>query len=404
MPRTDDALGSRRDAGAWAGWFWHEFLASWRALVSDMEGGGVFDALDAHGRADPLAEKTVLAQARTLFALSHLALLSGGDPALTAAAARQSEMLRRFRKPSGLYRRAVAGNGTATGNPADEIARSYDQSFVLLGLVTWNRLCPSAPGEAEAETCWQAIETGLTDPATGLLLEHDGIADPAAPDAPPRAQNPHMHLYEACLQAFEMTGNAVWMTRAARLRDLSLRYFLDRETGSIMEFLTPDLSPLPGMAGSRREPGHQCEWAWLLTREADLGGDAGMRAMAARLEDFALAHGFARGGALAGAAFDAVSAQGAVIEETFLLWPQTEAIKMFAMRHLAGDPAAGDRAAALLELMFRHWFADRPVWVNRLDAQGRVIWPEGLTRLFYHLALALTEGARAGLWSGINPD
>jgi len=402
-PGDTDAL---QEAGAWARWFWDEFLVSWLGMAGDAEGGGVFETLDADGRADPRAEKTALTQARTLFSLSHLALLAGGDHALTAAAKRQLAMLRRFRKPTGLYRRAVAGDGAATGRPADELARSYDQSFVLLGLATWNRLCPSAAVEEECETCWRAIEAGLTDPATGLLLEHDGLADPAAPDAPPRAQNPHMHLYEACLQAHEMTGNPVWTARAARLRDLALRHFLDEDSGSIVEFLAPDLSPLPGMAGLRREPGHQCEWAWLLSREADFGGDAGLRAVAARLADFALAHGFAQDGVLAGAAFDAVSAHGGVVEDSFLLWPQTEAIKMFATLHMTGrtgasQPAAGDRAAALLALMFRRWFDGRPVWASRLDAGGRAIWPQGLTRLFYHLVLALTEGARAGLWPGI---
>jgi mannose-6-phosphate isomerase len=83
------------------------------------------------------------------------------------------------------------------------------------------------------------------------------------------------------------------------------------------------------------------------------------------------------------------------------MWPQTEAIKVYAIRHIAGDEAAGKQAQTLLCLMFEHWFADHPVWVNRVSDTGEVIWPEALTRLFYHLVIALTEGARAGLWPGI---
>lgn len=383
-----------RSAGEWAGWFWSVSFPDWLKRATDPE-GGLFDALDTNGAADPSAGKTVLAQARSLFTLSHLAQLSR-DPALKAAAGRQVAMLDCFRKAPGLYRRMAARDG----QPLDDVARSYDQTFIILGLSTWNRLAPSPMVEAEIEACWQALATKLTDPVTGLLLEDDTVTDPAAPDAPPRAQNPNMHLYEACLQAFEMTGNLLWQLRAASLRAIALQHFLDQSHGSIAEFLTPGLRSLPGTEGQRREPGHQCEWAWLLRREVELGGDPALLPTAQRLEAFADAHGFASTGAMAGAVYDAVSAQG-VMEETHLLWPQTEAIKAFAMRHTAGEAAAGDRARALLCQMFDRWFAERPVFVNRLDSQGRTLWPEALTRLQYHLVLALTEGARAGLWPGI---
>lgn len=393
------AGGPVRSADDWATWFWTEFLPGWLARVHDDQ-GGVFDTLAADGTPMLAAEKTVLAQARILFTLSHLALLSG-NPALVAAAEHQAAFLPRFRKAPGLYRRALRRDGSVTGLAGDEVARSYDQSFVLLALATWNRLSPREETAAEIEMCWEALATRLTDPATGLLLEDDTLTDPAAPEAPLRAQNPHMHLYEACLQAFEMTHDDLWQTRAASLRALGLEHFLDTETGSIAEFRAPDLGPLPGPDGLRREPGHQCEWAWLLGREAELGGDPALRGTAATLMAFADRHGFAGAGPLQGAAFDAVAADGAVMEHSFLLWPQTEAIKALALRHRASEAAAGDRARALLCLMFERWFAGRKTFVNRLDAGGESLWSEAPSRLIYHLVLALTEGARAGLWPGL---
>jgi mannose-6-phosphate isomerase len=388
-----------RDADAWAMWFWAELLPRWLDRVRDNQSGGVFDTLDENGEPNKLAEKTVLAQARTLFTLSHLAWLSG-DPALVDAAQAQEKVLHRFRKPDGLYRRALGNTGQPTGQPADEIARSYDQTFVILGLAAWHRLSPSPAIEFEMESCWQALSTRLTDPATGLLLEDDGVSDPAAVDAPDRAQNPHMHLYEACLHTFEVSRERVWLTRAATVRRTAMQHFHDAETGSVGEWRAPDLQSLDGTRGPRREPGHQYEWAWLLWREAELGGDQALRALAHQLAQFAESHGLASDGPMAGAAFDAVWAQGGVMEDTFLLWPQTEAIKWYAVRFMAGDDQAGVRARALLCLMFERWFAGNPFWVNQLDAAGSPIWPETLTRLFYHLALALTEGARAGLWPG----
>ena len=205
-----------------------------------------------------------------------------------------------------------------------------------------------------------------------------------------------MHLFEAALQAYEMTGKQMWLERAAAMRSKGLEYFFDPDSGTITEFIAPDLSTLPGRDGQRREIGHQCEWAWLLMREVDLGGDASMRDIAARLLDFADRHGFSQGGIMAGAAFDAVSADTNWREDSFLLWPQTEAIKTYAVR--ADEASHAESARALALLIFRKYFDGRLAFANQLDVDGETLWPDALSRLHYHLVLALTEGARAGLW------
>ena len=287
-------------------------------------------------------------------------------------------------------------NGAPTDDPADALAHSYDQSFVILGLATWGRLHPSPETHQDLEACWSATNTHLHDPDTGMMLEHNGLSNPRAPDAPCPAQNPHMHLYEAALQAFQMTGNRVWLDRAAAMRAKGLAYFFDDTTGTIVEFIAPDLSPLPGRNGQRREIGHQCEWAWLLMREADLGGDPAMRKIAARLLEFADAHGFAKTGPMKGGAYDAVSCDTDWREDRFLLWPQTEAIKTYAVR--AQTPNIAEQARALTQLVFEGYFAGHAAFANQLDHNGHVIWADGISRWHYHVVLAMTEGARAGLW------
>lgn len=381
-------------AEAWIGWYWSDFLPAWALRARDPVGGGFCDFLNADGVPQP-DRKTVLAQARLLFTFAHLGLLSG-DPAHFAAATAARDALRLFRKPSGLYRRGLARDGLPSGHEGDHLATSYDQSFVILGLSTWGVLTPSEACEAELEANWFAIQARLVDPVTGLLLEHDGLADPADISAPPRAQNPHMHLYEAALQAFEMTRKPIWLARAQTMRAKGLEYFFDAGSGTIMEFLAPDLSVLPGRDGQRREIGHQCEWAWLLQREVALGGDAAMTQVAATLMRFADQHGFATSGAMQGAAFDAVSCDTGWHEDRFLLWPQTEALKVYAIR--AADPDQAGKARALVQLIFQRYFAGRAAFANQLDAEGAVLWDEALSRLHYHLVLGLTEGARAGLW------
>ncbi|MFK7764513.1 MAG: AGE family epimerase/isomerase [Roseobacter sp.] len=397
---TDLLTGVQPDAGAivnaWVDWYWASFLPAWIVRARDAETVGFCDHLDNLGQPAQTDRRTVLAQARLLFSFSHLALFSE-NPAFDEAARIARNALKVFRKKPGAYCRARTARGQPTGTPQDDLAASYDQSFVILGLSTWSRLHPEEDVNAELEHCWSYIETHLRDPATGLLLEHDGLSDPAADDAPRRAQNPHMHLYEAALQAFEMTGQEIWMVRAQEMRRKGLDYFFDRKSGTLMEFIAPDLARLPGREGQRREIGHQCEWAWLLLREVELGGDPMIKNVAESLLMFADRYGFQDDGIMTFAAFDSVSADATWKEATFLLWPQTEAIKAYALR--AEAPTYFERTQTLGLLMFQRFFAGRAGFVNQLDQDGAPLWDEALSRLHYHIVLALTEGARAGVWN-----
>jgi mannose-6-phosphate isomerase len=380
-----------RDANYWATWFWEDFFGAWLARVQDGD-AGVFDALDVVGDPDVDVGKSLLAQARTLFTVSHAALLTG-DARLVDAAGLLASFMEKFQKGGGLYRNRVNRDGHPTGNAKDETARSYDLSFVILGLVTWHKLSPNEDVAGLIDECWEALQTQLTDVDTGLLYNDDtGVQSNPA-------QNPHMHLYEACLQAYRMNEDAIWLTRAADLRKTGLRYFMESQTGSLAEFISRDLHSLEGPDGSRREIGHQCEWAWLLAEEAGLSAQSELNIPGGNLFTFADTFGFAQNGPLTGAVYDAVSSEGMLVEDSFLLWPQTEAIKILSVRHTAGDLDAGSRAQALLCVMFENWFDGHPNFVNQLDAEGRTIWSQALTRLMYHVILAMTEGARAGLWS-----
>lgn len=393
-PITPHQPDRSADLTEWMAWFWDAFLPGWVEHAVSKPGIGFVDVLDGDGDPAQCERRTILAQARLLYTFAHLALLSD-NPAYHRAARIAREAVSAFRKSSGLYCLTRNAQGAPTGKTEDTIARSYDLSFVILGLATWGKLHPSEDAD-ELEACWQALEAHLTDPITGLLLEHDEIADPSAESAPRRAQNPHMHIYEAALQAFEMTRQPVWLERAEKVRAKGIEYFFDLGTGTIREFIAPDLSQLRGREGQYREIGHQYEWAWLLMREVELGGAPSAGEIAARLLRFADMHGLAKSGVMQGAAFDAVASDASWHDETFLLWPQTESIKAHAVRSTNEEHAIAAKNTALL--IFRRYFAGQAVFANQVDDEGHVIWPDALSRLLYHVVLGFTEGARAGLW------
>ncbi|PRD44896.1 hypothetical protein C5748_05855 [Phyllobacterium phragmitis] len=376
-----------------------DIVPRWIAMAADHKRGGLVERLDGEGRPVFGEPKTTLVHARTVFSLAHLCLATGNSTLLDSARKIHAFMDTHLRHPEGGYRYAVDPDGSPREGSASRVRRTYDQSFVLLALVTLRKADPQAVAEGRIEELWRFIES-LTEPATGALYEDDQMALKGAQAGDRRAQNPQMHMLEAVLQAYELTREVVWLERATRYVSLLQDYFIDRSTGSVRELVSHDLSPLEGAEGLRREPGHQYEWAWLLHRYADLSGDDHVRPLADRMTVFADTYGIRRtGDPLDGAPFDALAADGSIIEDTHLLWPLTEAGKLACMLHLRGDARAAARARKWERLIFSRFFAcDRTRWVNQLDGRGGVIWPDALSRLIYHVALFVTEGARTGLW------
>jgi mannose-6-phosphate isomerase len=266
---------------------------------------------------------------------------------------------------------------------------------------TLQKADPTAINDAQIDACITYVETVLTDPETGALWEDDTMARDGAKSGDLRAQNPHMHMFEAVLQAYEMTGDAIWLDRAKVYMGLGAKHFIDPVTGAMCEFIGHDLTQNDTEMGTRREPGHQFEWAWLLMRYAEFSGDDAPRALARRMLDFVEEFGIRSTGIMAGATYDATNAAGDVTEATHLLWPLTEAGKVYsAMARETGDTAAAARAKDLSLMIFSDYFADdKPAWINQLDENKNIVWNEGLTRLLYHVAFFITEGARAKIWT-----
>lgn len=57
------------------------------------------------------------------------------------------------------------------------------------------------------------------------------------------------------------------------------------------------------------------------------------------------------------------------------------------------------RARQLSALMFKNYIAaDRPIWRNQIDLDGKTLQTDAPTRLLYHVAMAIIEGQRLGAW------
>jgi mannose/cellobiose epimerase-like protein (N-acyl-D-glucosamine 2-epimerase family) len=179
---------------------------------------------------------------------------------------------------------------------------------------------------AWAERTFEFLDCALGDSI------HGGYEQSIPPSAP-RGQNPHMHLFEACMYAFEATGMDQYLDRAARLYDLFARKFFNAERCAVGEFFKNDWSN--DIDGPRRriDPGHQFEWVWLLDRYAKLTG--GRIPERDAIFEFALTHGSDLTDLLV---YEEIDLAGYPVRATKRMWSQTEKLKALIVQYEIGNP------------------------------------------------------------------
>ena len=368
-------------------WLLRHVCEFWKQRIIDPS-GGFFEELDLTGEPVRLRTRTTLVQARLTYVFSHAFWLTG-DPDFRGAAAHGYEFLcDRCRAPdgSGFYR-AVDGDGRVVDCCRD----AYDQAFVLFAMAWFARICHSAgPLDIAKETlCF--MQAHLADGRHGGFLEEwlPGRQDLKLP----RRQNPHMHLLEATLALFTTSGEVVWLRHSSDLIELMLTRFVDRQTGSLIEFFASDWQPAAGPPGRWREPGHHFEWVWLLLEFMRRSGDRTISDQAARLFEFGTRFGIEREGTVAGAVFDGVDAGGVLLAGTKLFWPQMEFIKACLARYeTLGDKNAWPLIVRHLELILTSFLRpDGATWYNQLARDGTPMSVTTPARVLYHLFLAFAE-------------
>lgn len=328
-------------------------------------------------------DKSTLSTARLIYCFSHAAVLDPAGPGLSAASHGLDFLRRRLANPAGGFYRSVGSDGT----PLDGSNDLGDLAFVLFACGWYHRASGDASALSLAETTMAFLESRMRAPNGGFLDDDKG--------SPTRRQNPHMHLLEACHVLAEQAGETAaspgrWLDRANALVALLKGHFLDTDTGALFEQFDTDWRPLPN---APLEPGSHFEWVWTLTRHCRLTGDSSVLPIADRLYRFALTHGLDHDPAKPCLAFDAIDAAGRPLAATKLLWPQTEAIKAFAVR-AAWDQDAARRLSAMLELLFSLYVdATTGLFHNQLERDGTPRAVAMPLRVLYHLELALVEAA-----------
>lgn len=267
----------------------------------------------------------------------------------------------------------------------DEIAGSrdlYDHAFVLLALASAYELTGNKGLVARAKSLVGYIRRHMTHPQIGF---NEGV-----PASLPRRQNPHMHLFEACIAGHEAFGDPEMADLCGQLANLFLTAFFDAKTGTLAEYFDDGLQIAADGNAHIVEAGHHCEWTWLIARFRqmplpDQSVDGQLSHAAERLMAFVDAH---CRNPVTGTLYDEVMSDGTVHLNSSRLWPQTERLKAEVLR----PGARTDGLTGALSAFSRHVdSAPQGLWHERLDATGEGRAEPCPASSLYHITCGILE-------------
>ncbi|MCE2574442.1 AGE family epimerase/isomerase [Komagataeibacter sp. FNDCR2] len=267
------------------------------------------------------------------------------------------------------------------GRPANRQRDLYAHAFILFAYGWAYRVSGDlAYLKVARETALEIDQIFLTD--------REGYLDTVPPADTIHRQNPHMHLLEAYLVLFDVSGDSVYLDYARRLVTLALEHFILPGTGMLLEFLDNAWKPLQAAGHNRVEPGHLLEWSWLFCEFARLAPNApnigAIRLACTRMAETALTYGVIPETLMV---CDAITEHGKRLEDSTRIWPQTECIRTLALRARQGDPQA-DSLIARQSRHFFHKYAPARLsggWIDRLDVHGVPLSDHMPASSLYHI-------------------
>lgn len=288
-----------------------------------------------------------------------------------------------YRLENGLY-----GNlADASGTLIDPTFDFYNQAFALFAAAQTAMAFPDRRDamRARALALLDVLQTDYAHPVAGF--------EEANPPVEPLCSNPHMHFFEAMLAWEQVDPDGPWHKLADEIAKLAMEKFIDAKSGGLREFFDRDWNPMPGEKGRIMEPGHQFEWAWLLTRWGSLRNHDEAIAKAKRMFEIGETYGIcARRKVAIMSLYDDFTVQDSLAR----LWPQTEwlksALRLASISH--GEERQRYLASALKAIGALQPFLDTPVpglWFDKWPENAPILDEPAPASTFYHIVCAIYE-------------
>ncbi len=367
-------------------WLYEDALPFWQAHGVDKKYGGFVEELDFKGADAAIPFKRVRVTCRQVYSFAHASILDWKEGQALIPHGAEYLVTKAWAKQSGGFVRRLERNGDVL-DPTPDL---YDNAFALFAFA----YAYKATGET-AYRDWTLKTFDWID-ANLRCKDSEGFWHEKPPSGL-RLQNPHMHLLEACLAAYDATSETAFRDCAKELTTLFERRLFQAKTGTLTEYFQEDWSPAPGEDGAIVEPGHQLEWAWILHNAEsvlNLDADDAIRKLIGSSEK----HGINE---KTGAVMNRITNTGAPIDAGSRTWPNTERLKAaVALLERSDDTGAGMIAHTGRLLLDRYLSSkggvDIPAGglIDAFDGNARPTAKHMPGSMLYHLLLSFAEVLR----------
>jgi mannose/cellobiose epimerase-like protein (N-acyl-D-glucosamine 2-epimerase family) len=162
--------------------------------------------------------------------------------------------------------------------PADSNKQAYGHAFVLLAASS-AKTAGHPLADAMLADITEVLETRFWEPEHGAIAEEFRLDWSPIDDGRYRGQNSNMHLTEALMAAFEVTGEQAYLDKAESIADLVIRRCAGSVGFRVAEHFDADWTinkdyyhPDEMFRPAGTTPGHSLEWCRLLLQLWSLGG------------------------------------------------------------------------------------------------------------------------------------
>lgn len=365
-------------------WLVHRALPYWADHGVDRQNGGFYELLNRSG-APIAAMKRARLTARQIYCFSEGGRLGWKGPYKEIIQHGLNFLTRHLLRSDGSIVMATSEDGKFTDDRYDP----YDYAFVLFSLAA----------AAHTLDCREELEN-LARRIAGKLIStwaHPEFGfEEAAPRTLPLKSNPQMHLLEAFLAWAESSpkDDNFWLDAAKGIAALALQRLVSKDNNAICEWYDGNWCPVSDDFGLQIEPGHQFEWAWLLSRWSLLSGDEAAFIAAKKLAEIGERHGIDPDREVA---INAINEKFAVRDPNAKLWPQTERAKAWHIlsQHPLNDRASRTNAELLTEAALRGCQkyiinGHAPIWNEVMRPDGTFIDEPVRASSFYHIVCAIS--------------
>lgn len=262
-----------------------ELLPFWMKRIKDEQNGGFITHFDKNGKDSGENEKSMLAQARSIYSMSS-AHRHGYGLYQTADLARYGFDFLINKIWDEIYG-GFYWMVDRKGNVLIEDKILYGHSFIIYGLAEYTMATKDYTGLQYAEKVFDLIQEKCRDPELGGYFEmfdrQWNLAGPGAGGGDRKTLDVHMHLMEAFTGLYECTGKMEHRKALLDIIELLIKKMLHPEYRTGIPQFTPDWKVAPQIkfnivwgwdrfpdgqqkdhATDNTSAGHNTEFAWLL--------------------------------------------------------------------------------------------------------------------------------------------